>query len=402
MSLQAMLWASNLEVPASTKLVAMIMGDHANTRNECWPSKAKLAKRCSLSKGTVSRALKDLADWGLIEVEAREHESGKPRSNKYTLRLDRAAPPDALDRSTIDPSPGDDEESDDETMACETPDTAVTGGRVNHESMGRSHGEPMGRTHGEPMDGLTVDPTNRTTQSEPSPLNPPDASGQSQQGETTPPSPSREAAGSAGKEKGPSPDPNSDQFIRLQFEQLVNCWQQAGLIRFAGDEVAAWKIFREKPFERRVSFIAKAPNYLKGKSAEYARWNATASRDRSRAAPRPASVKDFIANELDRFVGTPSEPPPMPKAPPKAWVEAIAASRRSQYDPNAAFVQCPSQAFTAWVAAFKSAGLGTFGYRSYRFESEGEGTYTRNGAWFVSEYPPAESEFEEQPTRGAA
>jgi DNA-binding transcriptional ArsR family regulator len=415
MSLQAMLWASNLEVPASVKLVAMILGDHANTRHECWPAKSKVARRCSLSKGTVSRALKSLEEWGLIDVESREHENGKPRSNKYTLRVDRLAPPCAMDGSTIDPSPGDDEEIDDDTTGYEGAMTPETGGRVHDESIPRTHGESNPRTHSEPNHGLTVDPTNRTSHSEPFPLNPPQRSGD--QPSASPAAPSRAdppttanaepieqptaaaasgaAQGSAGK--GNEPDPNSEAFKRLQFEQLVNCWQQAGLNKFAGDEVGAWKAFRNKPLERRLDLIGKAPNYLTGKSAEFARWNATARHERSPKGPRPATVKDYVANELDRFVGTPSEPPPMPKAPPAGWIAAIASSKRSAFDDQAVFVQYPSDQFSAWSAAIKRAGCGVISYRDHRFGNEAEGIFTRRGTFFVSEWPPEESSFEHQP-----
>jgi hypothetical protein len=399
MSLAAMLWASNLDVPASTKLVAMIMGDHANTKNECWPSKAKLARRCSLSKGTISRALKELQEWGLLDVEAREHENGKPRSNKYTLRLDRVAPPDALDRSTIDPSPGDDEEIEEETTACNGPSDAGAGDRVNHESIPRVSGEPMGRSHGESMDGFTIDPTSRNSNSEPSPFPPkPPASAAKAAEETASASASGNAAGSAGKTTTAALDPNSDEFKRSQFKQLVETWQQHNMVRFAGDETAALKFFRGMPLEERSEAVLKAPNYLKGKKAEYAEWKNSARADRARTPPKTATVKEYLGTRVYKLLGMPKEPPAPPKPVSAAWAAAVRASSRSMFDEDAVFVAHDSDAFAAWIKAERRAGgmtpRGGQHFRKRDPETDAI-TWTGYGRFFASEWPPREEEFQE-------
>jgi hypothetical protein len=392
MSVEALFWSTKLDVPIYEKMVAIMLADHANGKAECWPSKAKIAKRSSCSKGQVTRSLKLLEEWGLVEREARFHDNGKPRSNKYTLRLDRVAPPCAMDGSQGDPTPEDDEENDDETTSCND----VEAHRVTADSIPRSHTDTMGRTHDESMDGVTQTPTNRNNQLEPPPLTPKVSASGNAADKPTPVLPDGKAAGSAGKEKGQ--DPDSEAFKRSQFDDMVtNGWQQLGLIGFAGEVEPAFQIFRKWPFELREEARVKAPNYGKAKKAEFAAWN-NAPRD-SRASrrnrPAPPTVKDFCAHRLFQHIGSPVEPPPPAKAPPVAWCEAIAAGKRTKYDETAVFVQYPSEAFSAWLAAYRRAGCGPLGYRAHHFQGDDGQRLMRNGDYFASEYPPAESEFEQ-------
>lgn len=394
MSLQAMLWASNLEIPSTRKLVLMIMGDHANTKNECWPSRSKLARRCSLSVGTIDRCIEDAETWGLIEKELRQHESGKKRSNKYTLRLDRAAPPDAMDGSGVEPTPDDEDESDDET---------TTSGR---DAEGRLHGDSMGRSHCDAMDGVTAEPANRTTHLEPSPLNPPKPSpAASAASPNASVSASGKAQGSAGQENT-APDVNSLEFIRGQFEQLITFWQQAGWIKFAGDTEAGFPHFRKLPFERRVEDVTKAPNYIKGKKAEYAQWHDAPRRERAKAPPKPATIKDYVGLHLSQFVGIPSEPPSPPKPVNPTWCEVIRRGSRSQFDHDAVFVAHDSEAFTDWIRAERRAGVTAQGARPFVKRDLGQEhqpvIWRGHGRYFASEYPPREEEFEDGRNAGQA
>jgi hypothetical protein len=410
MSLKAMIWALDLQVPGTVKLVLVTLGEYADKEGVCWPGYPELSSRASVSEGTVRRSIKNLVEWGLIEAIERFHPSGKQRSNLYKLRLDRQAPDDVASkiakeiRGTTEDTPRrDDSEKADETTAC-----------TSAVSEGDHGGHPPDSTQGSHTDhpeGVTQTTPNRTFQIEPSPL-PPNRSVLASTNKTAAPSidealqqnspavPVGEVAGSAGKAKEPDHDPNSEEFKRLQFKQLVDCWQQAGLIRFVGDETAAWKIFRAMSLEDRVEALAKAANYLKGKKAEWAAWNGEARAMRSRQAPKPATVKEYLGTKLFKLLGMPSEPVTVEKPKPvsTAWIAAVSGSKRSQFDRGAVFVNYPSPTFNDWIAAFQRAGLGMLGYRGVTIGGE-----RKQGAWFATEHPPREEEFQiiEQ-DRGAA
>jgi hypothetical protein len=411
MSLAAMLWASNLEIPSHRKLTLIIMGDHANTKNECWPSRSKLARRCSLSVGTIDRCIEDLETWGLIEKELREHDSGKKRSNKYTLRLDRVAPADAMDGSTTEPTPGDDEESVDETTASE----AENPDRLQDESIPRSHGDAMGRSHGDATDGVTVKVANRTSHSEPSPLRPPSVSEPPSSSEaatpssianaadrTTPSLPEGEATGSAGQENAPA-DPNSDEFKREQFNQIVGYWQQANLIRFAGDQTAAWKYFREMPIVERLEAVTKAWHYLLGAKAAYAEWQSQDRKDRSRQAPKVATIKEYLGTRVYKLLGMPKEPPVPPKPTSASWIAELERMPLTPFDHcEKFFVEVGGDVWREWHRAFDRAGL--LMKLTPRKVIGGDPNAGKTGRYFRAALPPREEDFPEQQNeqRGAA
>lgn len=398
MSMEAMIWGAKLKVPSREKLVLMLMGNYANARAECWPSYSTLAASCAVSVGTVKRALKQLEEWGLVEVENRFHPNGKPRSNRYTLRIDRHAPPTALDGSTETPTPEDEEENDDETTTSEV----ASGGTVQADSIGRSHGESIPRSHTDTMVGVTETPTNRNNQLEPTPLNPPSVSEQPSSIEasapstiataadrTNPPASVADAQGSAGQGKGASDNP------REGFNKLEELYQQGSVIGFFGDRVRALKRWDKLSFEDKIAAVAKFPQYLNASKAQYARWQNSKADNRGRK-PSIASASDYLGNRIFDSLPSPvqqSMPTPKPSA---AWCAAVAASRRTQLDRDAAFVAYPSERFSRWNDAFRRASAGVLSFRSFTIE----GT-KRNGAYFASEEPPLESDFIEQ-QRGAA
>jgi len=60
------------------------MGANNKTRS-CFHSKGTIAKQCSISASTVVRAIRELCEKGLLEIQRRFRESGKQTSNRYTL-----------------------------------------------------------------------------------------------------------------------------------------------------------------------------------------------------------------------------------------------------------------------------------------------------------------------------
>jgi DNA-binding MarR family transcriptional regulator len=79
--------------------VYVVLARHADGEGRCWPSRATIAEKLGVSRGTVRNAIKHLAGCGLIDVEIRRNDDGSHRSNVYTLldvgAGDLAVPPKA-------------------------------------------------------------------------------------------------------------------------------------------------------------------------------------------------------------------------------------------------------------------------------------------------------------------
>ena len=72
MSVQAIGWAlSQNAKPAAAKLLLIAIANYADERNQCWPSKARLARDCSSDKSTICRYLRQLETAGLVHVRER-------------------------------------------------------------------------------------------------------------------------------------------------------------------------------------------------------------------------------------------------------------------------------------------------------------------------------------------
>ena len=56
-----------------------------NTTRSCYHSKDTIAKKCGVSLSTVTRAIKDLCDKGLLEIKRRFREHGRQTTNLYIL-----------------------------------------------------------------------------------------------------------------------------------------------------------------------------------------------------------------------------------------------------------------------------------------------------------------------------
>lgn len=96
MSIKAMNWAWEQQLPPVPKLVLMALADNADDHGYCWPKMKTIAVKCSTSERTVQRTIKTLLAAGLLKKDARFSASGRQVSNGYTLALtypDKLSPP---------------------------------------------------------------------------------------------------------------------------------------------------------------------------------------------------------------------------------------------------------------------------------------------------------------------
>jgi hypothetical protein len=107
-------WVWQLDLPSFLKLVLLKLADHANEHGICHPSIAALARSCSVSERTIQRAIRDLCDRGLIQIECRHRPDGSQRSNQYRLalsadRVNTMTPPtdNGMNCPPSAPTPGD-------------------------------------------------------------------------------------------------------------------------------------------------------------------------------------------------------------------------------------------------------------------------------------------------------
>lgn len=96
MSIKAMNWAWEQNLPPGSKLVLMALADNADDQGYCWPKIKTIAAKCCVSERTAQRLVKDLLDSGLLKISARFNALGGQVSNGYTLEM---YPPDKLSPS---------------------------------------------------------------------------------------------------------------------------------------------------------------------------------------------------------------------------------------------------------------------------------------------------------------
>jgi biotin operon repressor len=88
MSIRRILRSLDLDLTPSEKMIMVLLSDNANDETgECWPSQGYLAKRSGLSRQTVNKTIKKLADSGYIKVDNRVG-GGAKISNVYTVMCD--------------------------------------------------------------------------------------------------------------------------------------------------------------------------------------------------------------------------------------------------------------------------------------------------------------------------
>src|SRR5262252_3712468 len=89
-SIQAVAWALEQQIPAGPKLVLVALANHADhSTGLCWPSVTLIAHEASCSPRAVYRFVADLSRNGFVMVEKKRGKDGKQRSNNYWLLLDR-------------------------------------------------------------------------------------------------------------------------------------------------------------------------------------------------------------------------------------------------------------------------------------------------------------------------
>jgi biotin operon repressor len=74
------------EVPATGKLLYLMLLDLEDKNGEIIISQRKLSETLCIAKGTVSRNLCRLRDGGYISINARYHAEGGRAANKYRVR----------------------------------------------------------------------------------------------------------------------------------------------------------------------------------------------------------------------------------------------------------------------------------------------------------------------------
>lgn len=87
MSVRAMAWAWEQELPEGEKLLLMAVADHADDSGICWPGQENLGKKIGRSERTVRRRLTKLEMLGLIARKPRYNADGNRTSDQIILSI---------------------------------------------------------------------------------------------------------------------------------------------------------------------------------------------------------------------------------------------------------------------------------------------------------------------------
>jgi biotin operon repressor len=82
-----MAWAWEQNVPSTVKFILLALADHADNDGTCWPGQAGVADKTGFGRQTVNKAVQTLEELGLLNVEHRFDNLGRPTSNYYYLHL---------------------------------------------------------------------------------------------------------------------------------------------------------------------------------------------------------------------------------------------------------------------------------------------------------------------------
>jgi hypothetical protein len=88
MSIQAVSWAFEQNVPTLEKFVLVALANYSNHDEEAWPSLATLSRDTSMCIKTIRVKLRALESLNLISRSNRFNEVGQT-SNRYLLHIDR-------------------------------------------------------------------------------------------------------------------------------------------------------------------------------------------------------------------------------------------------------------------------------------------------------------------------
>lgn len=93
MSYKALDWVESLRgIHPVERIVLSVLAKRANTQDQCWPSISTIVEASAAGRRSVFRALERLQEMGLLVISSRRTESGRSRSNMYTLNLNRLTP----------------------------------------------------------------------------------------------------------------------------------------------------------------------------------------------------------------------------------------------------------------------------------------------------------------------
>jgi hypothetical protein len=86
MSIQAVAWALEQDIPGTAKLVLISLANRADhVTGHCWPSMERIAKEASCSRRSVFTYIGALKRHGYVEVQSRRGVEGAQRTNDYWL-----------------------------------------------------------------------------------------------------------------------------------------------------------------------------------------------------------------------------------------------------------------------------------------------------------------------------
>lgn len=86
-SVKAIAWAFEQDLPTTLKFVLVALADHANDEGMCWPGQGYVAAKTGLKRPTVNSSIAKLVALGKMEATRRFDELGRPRSSVYRLCL---------------------------------------------------------------------------------------------------------------------------------------------------------------------------------------------------------------------------------------------------------------------------------------------------------------------------
>jgi hypothetical protein len=88
-SVKAIAWAWEQQVPSTVKFVLVALADNADDDGVCWPGQKFVAGKTCLTRRSVSKSVSRLVELKLVEVQHRVDHLGRPISNVYRLCLKR-------------------------------------------------------------------------------------------------------------------------------------------------------------------------------------------------------------------------------------------------------------------------------------------------------------------------
>lgn len=133
MSIQAVAWALEQDVPRGPKLVLVSIANHANhTDGYCWLNATTIGREASCTPRSVYNIVGALVRNGFIRKELRRGEDGKQRANDYWIVFDREEKKWEWSADTESPE-GDGEATEsvsdisDDATSCEPSETTSCG-----------------------------------------------------------------------------------------------------------------------------------------------------------------------------------------------------------------------------------------------------------------------------------